>query len=75
MCGSRGEDPLENHKATKPTFNGSETAFRWWTDDGPLLVLYGSSVLSSPHQFKNSSRVGPPLTKHSGSDSNVMRSY
>ena len=45
-----GPDPLKNHKATKPTFNvshhrpASEMAFRWRADDGPLLVLFGSSL-------------------------------
>ena len=29
-------------------------AFRWWTDDGPLLVLFGS--FSSPHYFKKNGK-------------------
>ena len=35
-------------------------AFRWWADDGPLLVLFGKKkdvVI----------RWGPPLSKRSGS--------
>ena len=50
-----GPDPLNNHKATKPAFNDGpslarqrnaiEMAFRWWADDGPLLVVFGSPYL------------------------------
>ena len=46
-----GQDPLENHKATKPAFNVgpiiSPQAFRWWANDGLLLVVLGSSLPSS----------------------------
>ena len=31
-----GMDPMNNHKATKPAFN-----------DGPLLVVFGTSLLST----------------------------
>ena len=43
---------MKNHKPTKPAFNvgPSQMAFRWLANDGPLLVLYGSSLLLSPHQ-------------------------
>ena len=34
-------------------------------DDGPLLVVFGSSF--DPHQLKKIVRVGPPLTRLSGS--------
>ena len=69
-----GPDPLENHKATKLQCRPSICmAFRWQADDAPLLVAFGSSCLS-PHQQKKkekkrcrSCRVGPPLTKLSGS--------
>ena len=37
-------------------------AFRWRANDGPLIVVFGSSL---PHQIKNV-KVGPPLTKLSG---------
>ena len=41
-------------------------AFRWWANDGrQLIVVFGSS-----HQLKNKQKnvkVGPPLTKLSGS--------
>ena len=55
-------DPMKNRKDTKPEFNvrhhrdASETpfkwhftgmAFRWRTDDGRLLVVFGSSLFSS----------------------------
>ena len=38
-------------------------AFRWWADDGPLLVI------PSPHQVekKNVAKVGPPVKKLFGS--------
>ena len=43
-----GVDPLENHKTTKPAFNVGPLpakrhlmAFRWWVDNGPLLVIFG----------------------------------
>ena len=41
-------------------------AFRWRADGGPLIVVFGSS-----HQLKTKKKkivkVGPPLTKLSGS--------
>ena len=50
-----GPDPLKNHKATKPSFNvGPSTtrqrntikmAFRWWTDDDPLLVVKDPPIM------------------------------
>ena len=33
-------------------------AFRWRADDGPLIVVFGSSLLSSTKK-----KVGPPLKK------------
>ena len=51
---------LKNYKATKPAFNvgpssahqrnAIKMAFRWQADDGPLLVLIGSSLPLSPHR-------------------------
>ena len=46
---------------------------RWWADDGPLLVLYGSSVLPSSTKInkkikENLVSVGNPLTKLSESE-------
>ena len=42
------------------------TLFRWWADDGPLLVLFVSSLsLSSPNQQKMSELE--PLWQNSGS--------
>ena len=51
-----GPGPLENHKATKPAFNvwplsarqrnAIQMAFRWRADDGPPLVIFGSSLPS-----------------------------
>ena len=43
--------------------NAIEMAFRWRANDGPLTVVIGSS----PHQLKQKVKVGPPLTKFSGS--------
>ena len=40
-------------------------AFRWRADDDPLIVVLGCSLPSS--NKKNNVKVGPPLTKHSGS--------
>ena len=64
-----------NHKATKPAFNigpapahqrnAIKMAFHWRADDGPLIVVFGSSLPSSPNK-KNQSWT-PPLTKLSGS--------
>ena len=36
-------------------------AFRWWADDSPLIVVLGSNK-----RKKNVVKVGPPLTKLSG---------
>ena len=64
-----GPDPLKNHKATKPEFNVGSSArqrnviympFRWRADDGPILVVFGST-----HCLK---QVGPPLKTFSGSE-------
>ena len=51
-----GSDPLENHKATKPAINvgplsahqgkNALMAFRWRANDGPFLVVFGSSLPS-----------------------------
>ena len=41
-------------------------AFRWQADDGPLIVLFGPTLASSTKNI-NVVKVGPPLTKLSGS--------
>ena len=40
-------------------------AFHWRADDGPLLVLFGSSfpLSKNKQKKKNIVRVGPPLAK------------
>ena len=48
-----GPNPLKNHKATKLAFNvgpssarqrnAIEMAFRWRADDGPIIVVFGST--------------------------------
>ena len=41
---------------------------RWWADDGPLIVVFGSSQPSTTKiKEKNVVKVGAPLTKFSGS--------
>ena len=70
-----GPDPLKNHKATKPALNVRPSlvhqrnpiymAFCWWADDGPLIVVFQSSLPISTK--KNPVKVGPHLTKISGS--------
>ena len=72
LC-NNGPDPLKNHKATKPVFNVGQSsarkrnailmAFCWLADDGPLIVVFGSSLPSSNKNVK----VGPPLIKFSES--------
>ena len=58
-------DPLKYHKATKPAFNVGPLsarqrnailmADRWRADDGPILVVFGST-----HQLKKAfSKLGP----------------
>ena len=47
-------DSKENHKATKAAFNVGPSsarqrnaisiAFRWQTDDGPFIAVFGSSI-------------------------------
>ena len=57
-----GPDLLNNHKAAKPKINIRPSSNTWRADDGPLLVLFRSSLPS----YKNVVRVGPHLTKLSG---------
>ena len=54
-----GPDPLKKHKATKRAIIGM--AAKRHVDVGPLMVVFASS------QKKNVFKVGPPLTKLSGS--------
>ena len=71
FLGNTGPDPLKTHKAANTAFNvGPSSAhqrnaiymlFRWRADDGPLLVLFGSSFPLSKK------KVGLPLAKLSGS--------
>ena len=64
-----GPNPLNNHTTTKPAFIVRLSPLKWRFAGGPM-VLYGSSVLPSSTKQKNRKnvvRVGPPLTKLSGS--------
>ena len=66
-----GPDPMKNHKATKPVLNVRPSsvhqlnpiymAFCWWADDGPLIVVFRSSLPISTK--KKPVKVGPHLTK------------
>ena len=61
VLSNSGPDPLKNHKATEPAFNvgpssarqrnAIQMAFRWRADDGPLIVVFGSSHPTT-HQLK-----------------------
>ena len=63
-----GPDPLNNHKATKPTFNVRPSSarqrnaikFHWKADGAPLIVVFGSSLPLSTKKVPI--LVGPPLT-------------
>ena len=64
----------ENRKAFKPAFNDRPSssrqlnaikiAFRWRADDGPIIVVFGSSF---PSSTKNRCQRWTPLIKLSGS--------
>ena len=42
-----GPDPLQGRKAAKPAFNVGPSSVRLRADDGPLIVVFGSSLPSS----------------------------
>ena len=75
-----GPDPLKNSKAIKPAFNvwssSARQRNRWRTDDGPLIVVFGSSHQQKTKQKerKNAVKAGHPLTKLSGSAHVARRS-
>ena len=66
---STGPDPQKNHEATKPAFhngplsarqrNAIKISFLWRADDGPLIVVFGSSHLNQTNVFS----VGSHLAK------------
>ena len=58
-----GRDRLKNYKATKPAFKVRETPFSL----RPIMARFSAIWILSPYQLKNNVRVGPPLTKLSGS--------
>ena len=63
-----GEDPLKNHKATKPAFNVGPP-LKWRFPGGPMMACfycYLNPLLLSP-LIKNVVRVGPPLARLFGS--------
>ena len=65
--------PLKNHKNIGFSSNtGHLVAFRWWADDGPLILVLGSSLPTSTKKTTTKKqtivvKVGPPLTNLSGS--------
>ena len=66
-CGEIGLVPRQHSRLShrRPTSEMPfEMAFCWQSDDGPFIVLFGSSMPSSP---KENIKFGPPLTKLSGS--------
>ena len=73
-----GLDPLKNYKAIKPAFNVWHSsarqrnaisillAFCWRAGDGPLIVVFDHFPTNN-NKKNNVVKVGPPLTKLSGS--------
>ena len=67
-----GPDPLKitklpsQHSVLGHHPHASPMAFRWQADDGPVIVVFGSSLPSSTKK-KKVIKVGPLLTKLSGS--------
>ena len=56
--------------------HASETVFRWQADDGPLIVVFRSSLPSSiKKNTKTPVKVGTPLTKWSGSGHAILIVY
>ena len=78
---------LKSNKATKPTFNVGPSssskrnailmAFRFRAENDPLLVVFGPSLPSTINQKEkeHSVRVGPPLTRVSGSANECYATY
>ena len=62
--GSGPPSPLKNHKniGCLSNIGPDPLAFCWRADEGPLIVVFGSSLPSSNNK-KNVVEVGPPLTK------------
>ena len=62
-------DPLKNQRATKQAFNvGPSSArqrmtFRWRTDDGPFIVVFGSSIPSSTKKKVERYQIWTPSDK------------
>ena len=68
-----GLDPLKNHKATMLEFNdsmlghkqhASKMPFKWCFDCGPMIAPLIPSLTKKPQKKL---KLGPPLTKLSGS--------
>ena len=56
-----GPDSLKNHIATKPAFNvWPSSAYRCSVDDGPLIMVFGSS-----HQLTKGGKTTPSEDKKS----------
>ena len=66
FSGNTGQDPLKNHSYQDTIQCWAIIGmFRSWANDDPLIVVLGSSLPSSTKI--NNVKVGPPLTKLSGS--------
>ena len=73
-----GPDPLKNYEATEPAFNvgpssarqgnAIKMAFCWRADDGPLIVVFGSTHLSPTKKNTPPSPPPPPPKKKSKFD-------
>ena len=64
-----GPDSLKNHTATKPAFNvGPSSPFHHYKNGGPLIAHLYTGIWTLIHSStKKKIKVGPPLTKLSGS--------
>ena len=50
-------------------------AFRWQADDVLVILVFGDSLPLSNNNNNKTVKVGPPLTKHSGSAHVVGKTY
>ena len=70
--GGQGVQTLKNqHSMLGHHEHASKMPFKWHfaggADDGPLIVVFGSSLPSSTKKNPKNVKVGPPLIKFSGS--------
>ena len=71
-----GLDPLKITKLPRWAIIGTPMAFRWRADDGPIKAVFGSSIPPSTNKKKKKKKkIGPPLTKLSGSAHAMLMFY